>query len=207
MTKTEIRAVVKELKKNMPKYEIQEFSRIIIEQLIQTMSYKTCSHLFCYVSFNEEVMTTNLIKQAIKDNKKVAVPKIVTYSESLYSSKRGELRASEVRPEAEMKFYSIASLEELTPGTLGILEPVAKREAKPQKGNKNLFIVPGLAFDEERNRIGYGKGFYDSYFSKYKNACGVKIALAYDYQIFPGLPVDFNDERVDKIITQSRIII
>jgi len=185
MTKLEIRRNMKELKSKLLVSQIQMHSDYISKQLLLTSTYKQSDQIFCYVSFNEEVITTNILYAALSQKKKVAVPKII-----------GD----------EMKFFYIKSLEELNLGTHGILEPITGMEAIPQKDKENLVIVPGLAFDLKRNRIGYGKGYYDRYFIKYDETPMKKIALAYDFQVLEELPIDDYDKEIDQIITQTRII-
>lgn len=185
MTKQDIRKQIKDQKSQLSLSQIRRDSDTITKQLFNTSSYIQCNQLFCYVSFNQEVITREILLTALSQKKRIAVPKIV-----------GE----------EMKFFYIESLEELEPGILGILEPVTKREAVPVKNELNLIIVPGLAFDKEKNRIGYGKGYYDRFFSKHKEVLMRKTALAFDFQIVDSLSVDKYDEKVDQIITQSRII-
>lgn len=185
MTKPEIRTYIKSLKRELSLSQIRSYSDLIQSQLFQHPSYLSCSQLFCYVSFNQEVITRDIISKALTQGKKVAVPKIA-----------GD----------EMNFFFIESLEELKPGILGILEPKAENEAIPLHSEQNLVIVPGIAFDHSKNRIGYGKGYYDRYFKKQIGAKMHKVALAFDFQILEQLPVDDYDEKVDQIITQSAII-
>jgi 5-formyltetrahydrofolate cyclo-ligase len=185
MIKQEIRKSIREQKIRLSLQEREIFSELIIKKLIGLREYKRSGEIFCYVSFNQEVITTALIEEALSTLKKVAVPKITADG---------------------MKFYYIDSLKDLNPGILGILEPDARREeAVPKKGAENLIIVPGLAFDPLGNRIGYGKGYYDAFLGKYKDCPWIKIALAYDFQILPKLPAEEHDIKVDHIITQSRM--
>ena len=186
MTKLEIRTIMKALKSKLLESQIHMCGDTISNQLFQTSAYIQCKQLFCYVSFNQEVITTTIIKMALSQKKNVAVPKII-----------GD----------EMKFYFINSLEDLKPGILGILEPITLEEAIPRMDERNLVVVPGLAFDLNRNRIGYGKGYYDGYFLKYEGIPMKKIALAYDFQVLDILPVEDHDKQIDQIITQTRIII
>jgi 5-formyltetrahydrofolate cyclo-ligase len=186
MNKQELRAHIKETKNTLSRTLIQEESNKIADKLLNSSWFKECNQLFCYVSFNQEVITTHILLTALEQNKKVAVPKIVNH---------------------EMKFFYITSLEELKPGTLGILEPLSEEEAIPSSGEESLFIVPGLAFDRQRNRIGYGKGYYDKFFTKYMDKPIRKIALAFDFQIYENLPVEEYDKKVDRIITPNMEII
>lgn len=185
MNKQEFRAQIKETKSILTKTTIQRDSNIIVNKLLNSSCFKECNELLCYVSFNQEVITTNIILFALEQNKKVAVPKIVNH---------------------EIKFYYIDSLEELKPGILGILEPFSVKEAIPSGTEVSLCIVPGLAFDIQKNRIGYGKGYYDKFFTKYMNIPIKKIALAFDFQIYENLPVEEYDKKVDHIITPTRVI-
>ena len=103
-----------------------------------------------------------------------------------------------------MQFYYIDSLKDLRAGTLGILEPTNTDLAIPKEGD--LFIIPGLAFDKNKNRIGYGRGYYDKYFKEYKHVNFIKIALAFDYQIIREIPVDEHDVKLDRIISPKKTI-
>lgn len=185
MLKQEIRKSMKQLKSHLGEADREAFSKNILKRLYQSPEYKKCSQVFSYVSFNQEVITTDLILTALSQKKKVAVPKIT-----------GD----------RMQFYYINSIEDLKPGILGILEPVTTEEAIPHPWEDNLIIVPGLAFDKHRNRIGYGRGYYDSFFMKYGNCPLKKIALAYDFQVLSELPAEEHDIKVDQIITQNNII-
>ncbi|WMJ88071.1 5-formyltetrahydrofolate cyclo-ligase [Anaerocolumna sp. MB42-C2] len=185
MEKNEIRKSIKELKKHLPESDRVVYSERILEQLYEISEFKKCKRIFCYVSFNQEVITTSLITTALKQGKKTAVPKVT---------------------QEGLKFFYINSLKDLTPGVLGILEPTTIEEAIPDPLDENLIIVPGLAFDEYKNRIGYGKGYYDSFFRQYASCPLKKIALAYDFQVQKKIPVEESDIKVDSIITQYGII-
>ncbi len=185
MQKQEIRKTMKELKSRLTKEEQKVYSSIIADRLLKLPEYRQCGQIFCYVSFNQEVITTTLIEKALFQQQKVAVPKITGKG---------------------MQFFYIRSLKDLEPGILGIPEPVTEEEALPDITKDNLILVPGLAFDPHGIRIGYGKGYYDNFFRKYGNLSLVKIALAYDFQVLPELPEEEHDIRVDQIITQRGII-
>jgi len=186
MNKRDIRTQIKHKKSLLSKETIKKDSEIIAGQVIESPIFQECEQLFCYVSFNQEVITTKILPTALEMGKKVAVPKIENQ---------------------EMKFYEIRSLEDLKPGILGILEPFVTVEAIPSTRMVSLFIVPGLAFDIQRNRIGYGKGYYDRYFVKQEGKPIYKLALAFDFQIFDQLPVEEYDRKVDEIITPTRVIL
>lgn len=91
----------------------------------------------------------------------------------------------------------------MTKGSFGILEPLEdSAEIDPEE--LDLIFVPGIAFDKKRNRIGYGKGFYDKFLCRTK---ALKAALAYDFQIYSGIfETDLLDIRMNLIITEEEII-
>ena len=104
-----------------------------------------------------------------------------------------------------MYFYYITSLEQLSPGSMGILEPdsdlcvlLDKNDVK----SNDIFVCPGVAFDKEGSRLGYGGGFYDRYLRMFNNK---KIAFAYEIQILDSIPMGEYDEKVDVIFTESNI--
>jgi len=105
-----------------------------------------------------------------------------------------------------MEFYQIEGLEELLPGTLGILEPEPKKLGQMQNERKQIMIVPGLAFDLIGNRIGFGAGYYDRYFIEHPNPNLKKVAIAYDFQIEEELPADQFDIPMQRIVTEKRQI-
>ena len=104
-----------------------------------------------------------------------------------------------------MEFYEIQALSSLKPGYMSIPEPAENvRFENKSLNNGALMIMPGAAFDIFRNRIGYGKGFYDRYLA------GINIntiAICYDCQVYTDkLPADTNDKKPMLIITESRLI-
>ena len=184
-SKKDIRIYIKERKENLSISDTERYSNTIINKLISTEEYINSKTIFTYVSFNQEVITNKLIQQSLK-TKKVAVPKIVN---------------------DQMIFYYIESIDELKTGIKGILEPVnisGPYMATPEDGS--LFIVPGLAFDNNKNRIGYGRGYYDQYFNKYMGLKLNKVGLAFEFQVIDQVPVEDNDVKLDTILTETRII-
>lgn len=185
ISKVDIRKELIETKSKLSLSQVGKNSSIIINKLRLLDEYIQSKTIFTYVSFNQEVITKDLIEGAIK-NKKVAVPKI-EYD--------------------RMNFYYINSFDDLEIGVKGILEPADLSKSNmviPTNGD--LFVVPGLAFDNNLNRIGYGKGYYDAYFKEYSHVTIHKIALTHELQIVDQIPTDDYDVKVDRIITESRII-
>lgn len=178
--------MIREKKRQMTLQEIEQKSKVIVDKVASEPCFLEAETLYCYVSYNQEVMTKSLITLALKSGKRVAVPKVI-------ESETGK----------EMEFFYLNSLEELISGYQGIEEPDGTEAAKD---NKALMILPGLAFDEDGNRVGYGGGFYDRYLEKYREACFIKAALAFDFQVVKQLDMEPCDQRVDFIITEARRI-
>ncbi|HKN19024.1 MAG TPA: 5-formyltetrahydrofolate cyclo-ligase [Dissulfurispiraceae bacterium] len=137
-----------------------------------------------YASFRSEVGTLQLLQDSLLNNKTVVLPKV----DMQY---------------AGLKLYEIRAMEDLAPGCYGILEPPANEDRSMHDAFIDLMIIPGVAFDEHFNRIGYGKGFYDRLLSHKKAPA---IALAYEEQVIAHIPTDEHDIKMDKIVTDKRII-
>ena len=152
---------------------------------IETEEYREAETLFVYVDCKHETETSDLIRRAWADGKSVAVPRVL-----------GQ----------EMKFFYIHSLEtDLEDGYFGIREPYEKEpadEAADRPGS--LMVMPGVAFDEARHRIGYGGGFYDRYLEAHPGLD--TIALAFDFQVKEEVPFEPFDILPGKIVTEKRVI-
>lgn len=196
MTKQEIRNIIKDKKSKMTKEEIKTLSLVLTEKFCSLDAYKNASCIYAYMSYNEEVDTSYIIKQAWQDNKKIAVPK--TLSSGNTFNKKGE-----VIPDY-MEFIYINSFNELEKGYVGIPEPlfdIEKDEKKIANEKEVLILMPGLAFDKNNNRIGYGGGFYDKYLSSHQTTNFIKIALCFDFQLFDFIPTGPHDEKMDIVLT------
>ncbi|WP_050607061.1 5-formyltetrahydrofolate cyclo-ligase [Clostridium niameyense] len=154
---------------------------IIKDKFLSSDFYKNSIGIFIYVSLQKEVDTHSIIKQALKDEKRVFVPKVISLNQGMVA--------------VEIKDFSC--LKQC--GTYKILEPVDFNK-KINKEDIDLAVVPGIAFDRKGGRLGYGGGFYDRFFvGLNKNV--PKIALAYDFQIVDDVPKNNHDICVHKIIT------
>lgn len=184
-TKSEIRKKIMAVKKSMTESQINELSSIIAGRLTETKQYIDNENILIYVSYNQEVKTMSMITEGIKAGKHIYVPKVLNGKMSKY-----------------MEFIRIYSLDELTPGYMGIMEPASNEYSVLDKG---LVVMPGIAFDTQRNRIGYGGGFYDRYLKEHTKKF-YKTAVCFDYQIVDNIPAEEFDIRPDMIITDRRII-
>ena len=172
MNKELLRKKYKLIRKSVTEKNIKD--NIIYNKVINDDVVKRCSTILIYVSFKDEVDTLKLIKFFVQ-NKRVAVHKIENNN---------------------MNFYNIKSLEELKSGYFGILEPVSNDLVTDF--SNCVCITPGICFDLNGNRIGYGKGFYDKFFNEVDI---YKIGLCYKKCLVRKIDVNNFDKRVEKVIT------
>lgn len=166
-------------------------TKLITDRYLELNSYKEAQIIFVYSSMKKEIPTQKIINTAIKDGKKVALPKIRTG----------------VKAGAKMDFVFINKNTEYKSGVYGILEPVSDEFIDVNEINNMIeMLIPGLCFDFNGRRIGYGGGYYDRYLSQYPEDKFHITALAYEYQIFESLPFAENDKPVNLIVTENRCI-
>ena len=175
MDKKELRTAIRQRKRAMTEAEIQEKSRRLTELFCASDAYQKADTVYGYMPYNQEVRTTAILQQALRDGKKVAVPKI--YGQ-------------------DMKFIYLEDLSQVAPGCSNIPEPIADG---PVADDPNaLVLMPGLAFDAAGHRIGYGGGFYDRFLQQEPNH--PTLALCYDFQMLPHLETEEHDIPVDCVL-------
>ncbi|EKD27871.1 MAG: hypothetical protein ACD_79C00517G0006 [uncultured bacterium] len=106
---------------------------------------------------------------------------------------------------AEIEVVKINSYDDLSPGSYNIPEPKNSCPVLQDVNKLDFIIVPGIGFDNSGNRLGRGKGYYDRLLSKLDEKT-VKIGICFDAQIFDSIPNDKSDQRVDYVVSQTRII-
>ena len=175
MDKIALRREIREKKKAMSTEEIDVRSARLRELFAQTEAYKNAETIYGYMPYNQEVRTVPILEQAIRDGKKVAVPKVY-----------GDI----------MKFIYLEDLTQVEKSDMGIPEPVADEPVAEDQ--TALVLMPGLAFDKEGHRIGYGGGFYDKFLMAEPNH--PTVALCYDFQMYAHLDTEEFDIPVDLVL-------
>jgi 5-formyltetrahydrofolate cyclo-ligase len=108
----------------------------------------------------------------------------------------------------EVQLFRLEAISELVPGTFGILEPTAElRELPPRQvlpSQIDLALVPGVVFDRQGNRLGYGRGFYDRLLRQLPREV-LRVGLAFECQVVEELPVEPHDERMDWLVTEAGV--
>ncbi len=182
MDKKTLRKIMEEKRQALTQEQAREAAHVLSERLFTSDLYAGAKNILIFVSFGKEMDTSAIIERALSDGKNVACPRI--------SGKR------------QMDFIGIRSRDDLKAGSFGILEP---EEGGGPVYTKGLVLAPGLAFDREFNRLGYGGGYYDVWMEKHGKGC-LKYALSYDFQLIDDVPHNEKDVQLDGIITPSAIL-
>ncbi len=202
MDKREIRQEVTDKKNALERDQVEEWSAQLKEKFCSLDAYKEAEAIYFYMSYNSEVQTIPMIEQAILDGKRAAVPIMLKSGKSF--NKKGEPKHD------YMEFVYLKSMDECVPNFMGIPEPPAELITEhPERiadEKEVLILMPGLAFDKEKNRIGYGGGFYDKYLDSHPDTIFHKVALCFDFQIYEHIPTEPHDEKMDLIVSPSYTI-
>ncbi|HOK49772.1 MAG TPA: 5-formyltetrahydrofolate cyclo-ligase [Sedimentibacter sp.] len=180
-SKKELRKKILGIRNKMPKEDVENNSRIIMNKIIGLKTYKQSKVIFVYMDFKNEVMTSDLIKHMLAEKKRVVIP----YTDIVNTL----VIPSEITEEADLK---------LSP--FGYNEP--KKIMPVDVEEIDLVLVPGVVFDKNLNRIGFGKGYYDRILKNLKPGAK-KIGLAHDFQVLDEIPAEDHDIKMDMIITES----
>lgn len=175
MNKQELRRAIRERKRAMTEAEIQSRSEILAEKFAASDAYKAAKTIYGYLPYNQEVRTVPMLQRALDEGKRVAVPKV--YGD-------------------DMKFIYLDDLTQVAKGYAGIPEPIA--DAPVAQDETALVLMPGLAFDRQGHRIGYGGGFYDKFLAREPHH--PTLALCYDFQVQEALQTEEFDIPVDTVI-------
>ncbi len=178
MDKAQLRRSIREQKRAMTDAQIEAASRRLGELFISSEQYKKAKTIYGYLPYNQEVRTVPMLERAIADGKRVAVPKV--YGD-------------------EMKFIYLEDLTQVEKGYSGIPEPVA--DGPVADDPTALVLMPGLAFDRQGHRIGYGGGFYDKFLAAEPRH--PTLALCYDFQMLPSIETEQFDIPVDCVLSAA----
>ncbi|RPF55623.1 5-formyltetrahydrofolate cyclo-ligase [Aquisalibacillus elongatus] len=184
MYKDTFRTLVKRLLKHISPKEKEQFLVDITKHLYETEWWEQADTIGITISRNIELDTDPIIQQAWKQNKAVVIPKC--YPED----------------DHRMEFYQYTNKHELENVFLDLYEPKKDLNKLVQPQEIDLLIVPGLLFDYDGFRIGYGGGYYDRFLENFLNH---KISLAMEQQLVKHIPRDQYDLPVDAIITEKSI--
>lgn len=194
MSTEEVQAAKKKQRKEVLGYrrrlterELLKKSMEIKKKLFDLKGFEEAEVVMFYVAFKNEVRTEFMIKETLKADKRVVIPISQVEDKFLLLS--------------ELKDYD----RELTEGTYGILEPKEEYIRPVEYEELDLAIVPGVAFDTDCDRLGYGGGYYDRFAERLSSEVN-RIALAFEIQIVDKIVTGKYDVPVDKVLTEERVI-
>ena len=181
--KNELRQQFRNLREELTPERKARLDEAIARRVQALYQYKREPLLLIYVSTPIEADTRGLIRAALAQGKEVAVPRCVPGTR-------------------EMEFYRIEDFDDLAPGSFGVLEPVPGRCRRLDDWSHGLCIVPGLGFDQAGFRLGYGKGYYDRFLSRFG---GTAVGICYRSCVVRRLPHGRFDRSVEVLVTESYI--
>lgn len=175
MDKQSLRRYIRQRKRAMTEEQIVSASRALGEKFAASELYRQAKTIYGYLPYNQEVRTVPMLQRALDEGKRVAVPKC--YGD-------------------EMRFIYLDDLSQVAPGYCDIPEPIADEPVADDP--TALVLMPGLAFTERGDRMGYGGGFYDKFLAAEPNH--PTLALCYDFQMVDFIPTEEFDIPVDCVL-------
>jgi 5-formyltetrahydrofolate cyclo-ligase len=167
--------------------EVMERSSIIQRRVMGLPAYRDSSTIGLYANFNNEVSTSLIFNEALREGKRVLFP------------------CMRVK-EKDLVFYPVHRWDEMELGPFGIMAPLYSEEKRCSAEEAGLLLIPGVAYNPMGGRLGYGGGFYDRSMGRLRKRPFI-AALAYEFQVLDEIPMHPHDVRVDAIVTEERVII
>lgn len=167
--------------------DVRRKSFAIVQKLFEDPAYRKAKTLFCYISTGKEVQTRRLIAKALKEGKEVYVPKYAATKEQIFAQQLVDFPG------------------ELKKGKYSILAPAGNGKRLRSLKKLDLLILPGMAFDKHKGRLGRGKGAFDFFLAEQHDPSR-RIGLAFECQILPRLPIEPHDRVVSRVFTEKRIL-
>ncbi len=169
------------MRKAMTANEVANLSQIICERIMELSEFDSMDNICTYMTINNEVDLSLIMDKSLKSGKNLYLPRVI-----------GD----------DMEFFKFEANTGLKEGAYGIKEPDSQEILVPN--DKTLIIMPGSVYSEDKNRIGYGGGYYDRYLSKHPQC--YKLGVCYDFQLLEQIPSEEFDVKPDVIITEKRQI-
>lgn len=177
--KQRIRKKLKKKRDDLSREQVRKCSENICAHILESDLFARARHIYAYIPLRNEVDIRPVIRRAWELGKQVAVPKVF---------------------KDEMSFFRMEDFHELKEGAFHVMEP---GEDHPVCWEDALVLVPGVAFDRQGNRMGFGKGYYDRYLARIPEA--VTMGIAYEFQILEEIPVADHDRSMDWLATESEV--
>ena len=184
--KDKMRRIMLEKRNSLSASAINIKSEAIQQRFANSDEFNYARILASYYPVGSEVRTQKIVSIALKSNRLVALPRTV-----------GD----------HIKFYPILSNTDLIVGKYGIKEPFIPSDSSDScvSDNIDLLLVPGIVFDTNGFRIGYGYGYYDKFIARKKNSI-VSVGLAYEFQVCEIVPRSDTDQKINVLVTEKRML-
>lgn len=184
MSKGQAREEALRARRSLTPEDIRVLSHMVAKNLLVLPEYEKARVIASYVAKGDEVQTAEVLRHALTSGKRVIVPRSIPST-------------------FKLSFHEIHGLDELSPGTFGILEPAADSKSV-LLAESDFILVPVVAWDSHGNRVGYGKGYFDRELkTKGKALCA---GLAFEVQLHDPLPTTPTDVPLDMVVTEKRVI-
>jgi 5-formyltetrahydrofolate cyclo-ligase len=181
-----IRSKALQRRKALSKMAIYRRSKLIQNRVIDSFEFKSAKTIGAYFATGSEVRTEHIIISALHNHKVLLLPK--THADCIVFHR---------------VFEADFDKNQLIRGRFGITEPTGSSDIV---NNIDLLIVPGLAFDSNGYRLGYGKGYYDRFIQK--NKCCFTVGLAFQFQLLDiDLPHSSYDQKLSAVATEKRMLV
>lgn len=185
-SKNELRGKFLKMRNELDSKNVKQLSEVISNKIINSLYFRQAENISVYIPSNNEVDIRIVIEKAWELNKNVLAPKTDPILK-------------------QINFYKINSWEELKMGNFRISEPIVGKKKPFPIGNIEVILIPGILFDYNGYRIGYGGGYYDRFLTLC-NTSLYKVGIAYNFQVIKRLPILDHDYAVDKIVTEKKSV-
>jgi 5-formyltetrahydrofolate cyclo-ligase len=184
-SKERIRKLFIGKRKSLSQFEVEQKSKLVISKLKDLEVYKKSKTILAYLNTQNEVITTDFISECIKEGRAVYLPVVL-------------------KEQNQLEFYRVFNVNtDIHLGKFRIYEPAANPNNRVGLEAIDVVIVPGIAFDTKKNRLGYGGGYYDRFLKDLAPEV-TKIGLGFDLQIIDEIPVESFDISMNIVITEKR---
>ena len=180
--KKELRSYIKTKRKSVENKA--EKDSLVAQNLLSLDEIKKAYTVLCYISLDDEICTDEIVRVLLDSGKSVGAPYCVDNN-------------------GNMDFYYITDFDDLRIQSFGVREPVIEKCKKVTSFDNTIIILPGLCFDSNGNRLGYGKGYYDRFLQIHSL---ISVGLCYNSLIVKKVPTDMYDKKADIIVTENDII-
>jgi 5-formyltetrahydrofolate cyclo-ligase len=180
MTKRQLRATMLKKRNTLSRPYMMKCSEWICRRLVALPVFRKAGTLLFYMPFRNEADVIPAMEEAWRAGKRVLLPLVIPHDRS-------------------MKAMAVKSLGELVPGSFGILEPPDEMEREVRPEEIDMIIVPGVAFDRQGFRLGYGGGYYDRFLER--APCAVRIGVAYPEQLVETVWPEEHDQKLHMLVT------